>query len=54
MIVEARFAHPVLDASALGAAPVAVRVLGDDFVLWRDDALTPRAAPDALRSCRRG
>lgn len=46
MIVEARFAHPVLDASALGAAPVAVRVLGDDFVLWRDDALTPRAAPD--------
>ncbi len=46
MIVEARFAHPVLDASALGAAPVAVRVLGDDFVLWRDDAGMPRAAPD--------
>ncbi|MBS0443002.1 MAG: aromatic ring-hydroxylating dioxygenase subunit alpha [Proteobacteria bacterium] len=45
-MVEARFAHPVLDASALGAAPVAVRVLGDDFVLWRDDAGMPRAAPD--------
>ncbi len=46
MIVERRFAHPVLDASALGDAPVAVRVLGDDVVLWRDAAGTPRAAPD--------
>ncbi len=46
MSIERRFAHPVLDASALGAAPVAVRVLGDDVVLWRDAAGVPRAAPD--------
>ncbi len=46
MSIERRFAHPVLDASALGAAPVAVRVLGDDIVLWRDAAGVPRAAPD--------
>lgn len=43
---EARFAHPVLDASALGEAPVAVRLLGDDIVIWRDAQGTPRAAPD--------
>ncbi len=43
---ERRIAHPVLDASALGDAPVAVRVLGDDVVLWRDEAGVPRAAPD--------
>jgi len=43
---ERRFAHPVLDAPALGDAPVAVRVLGDDVVLWRDAAGVPRAAPD--------
>lgn len=43
---ERRFAHPVLAASALVDAPVAVRVLGDDFVLWRDAAGVPRAAPD--------
>ncbi len=46
MTTERRFAHPVLDAPALGDAPVAVRVLGDDFVLWRDTAGVPRAAPD--------
>ena len=45
-MLERRFAHPVLDASALGDAPVAVRLLGDDFVLWRDAAGVPRAAPD--------
>lgn len=43
---ERRFAHPVLDAPALGDAPVAVRVLGDDVVLWRDAAGVPRAAAD--------
>jgi phenylpropionate dioxygenase-like ring-hydroxylating dioxygenase large terminal subunit len=43
---ERRFAQPVLDASGLGDAPVAVRVLGDDVVLWRDEAGVPRAAPD--------
>lgn len=46
MSKERRFAHPVLDAPALGDAPVAVRVLGDDVVLWRDAAGVPRAAPD--------
>lgn len=46
MSKERRFAHPVLDASALGDAPVAVRLLGDDLVLWRDAAGVPRAAPD--------
>lgn len=45
-MVERRFAHPVLDAPALGDAPVAVRLLGDDVVLWRDAAGVPRAAPD--------
>lgn len=43
---ESRFAHPVLDAPALGDAPVAVRVLGEDYVVWRDERGTPRAAPD--------
>lgn len=43
---ERRFAHPVLDAAGLGAAPVAVRLLGDEVVLWRDEAGVPRAAPD--------
>lgn len=46
MKLERRFAHPVLDAPALGDAPVAVRVLGDEFVIWRDAAGVPRAAPD--------
>lgn len=46
MMEERRFAHPVLDALGLGDAPVAVRVLGDDIVLWRDETGTPRAAPD--------
>ena len=46
MTTERRFAHPVLDAPALGDAPVAVRVLGDEFVIWRDAAGVPRAAPD--------
>ena len=44
--MERRFAHPVLDAPALGDAPVAVRLLGEDVVLWRDEAGVPRAAPD--------
>ena len=43
-MVERRFAHPVLDAPALGDAPVPVRLLGDEFVLWRDAALTHRPA----------
>ena len=43
---EARHAHPVIAAPDLGAAPVAVRLLGDDHVLWRDAAGSPHAAPD--------
>ncbi|MFT3956672.1 MAG: aromatic ring-hydroxylating dioxygenase subunit alpha [Piscinibacter sp.] len=46
MSPEQRFAHPVLDASDLGDAPVAVRLLGDDYVVWRDEAGVPRAARD--------
>ncbi len=45
-MIEAQFAHPVADADALGSAPWPVRLLGDDFVLWRDATGTPRAAPD--------
>lgn len=44
--VESRHAHPVLDAGSLAGAPVAVRLLGDDFVLWRDETGAPRAARD--------
>jgi phenylpropionate dioxygenase-like ring-hydroxylating dioxygenase large terminal subunit len=44
--VESRHAHPVLDTGALADAPVAVRLLGEDFVLWRDAAGVPRAARD--------
>lgn len=43
---ESRLAHPVLDAAALGDAPVAIRLLGEDWVLWRDAGGSPRAAPD--------
>ena len=43
---ESRWAHPVLDADALGAGPAAVRLLGEDLVLWRDACGTPRAARD--------
>ena len=46
-MIERRYAHPVLDASALPAdAPVALRLLGEDWVAWRDGAGVPRAAPD--------
>lgn len=43
---EARFAHPVLDNHALADAAQAVRLLGQDYVLWRDAAGTPRATRD--------
>ncbi|WP_298832751.1 aromatic ring-hydroxylating dioxygenase subunit alpha [uncultured Piscinibacter sp.] len=45
-MAERRFAHPVLDAPSLGEAPVAVRLLGEEFVLWRDGDGQPRAARD--------
>jgi phenylpropionate dioxygenase-like ring-hydroxylating dioxygenase large terminal subunit len=46
LMTEAGLAHPLLDADALGAMPVGVRLFGADLVLWRDAAGTPRAAPD--------
>lgn len=46
MTMEARWAHPLADAAALGDGPLAVRLLGEDWVLWRDAAGTARAAPD--------
>ena len=36
----------MLDTGSLGDAPLAVRLLGEDFVLWRDAAGKPRAARD--------
>lgn len=44
--IEHAHAHPVLDASALRDAPVGVRLLGEDWVLWRDAQGSPRAARD--------
>lgn len=44
--VERRWAHPLADEAALGEAPLAVRLLGEDWVLWRDAAQRPWAAPD--------
>lgn len=44
--IESRLAHPVIDASALRDAPVAVRLLGEDYVIWRDRGGLARAAPD--------
>ncbi|MFT3666530.1 Rieske 2Fe-2S domain-containing protein [Piscinibacter sp.] len=46
MNCERGCAHPVADADALAGAPLAVRLLGEDWVLWRDEAGAPRAAPD--------
>lgn len=45
-MIERRFAHPVAGAAQLGAAPLSVRVLSDDYVLWRDGIGAARAAPD--------
>ena len=36
----------MLDTGSLGDAPLAVRLLGEDYVLWRDAAGKPRAARD--------
>ena len=46
MSSEHQFAHPVADAAALGSTPLAVRLLGEDYVLWRDAHGTPCAARD--------
>jgi phenylpropionate dioxygenase-like ring-hydroxylating dioxygenase large terminal subunit len=44
--IESRLAHPVADLAALGDTPLAVRLLGEDYVLWRDATGQPHAAAD--------
>jgi len=45
--VASAFSHPVAAASELSAdQPVAARLLGQDWVLWRDAEGHARAAPD--------
>jgi len=39
-------AHPLLRVEELGDAPQAVRLLGEDWVVWRDADGRARAAPD--------
>lgn len=45
-MIERMHWHPVADAAAVDAAPVATRLLGEDLVLWRDAGGTLRAWPD--------
>ncbi|MFZ2986789.1 Rieske 2Fe-2S domain-containing protein [Ideonella sp.] len=45
-MIELNLPHPVCAASALTDQPLAVRLLGQDWVLWRDEAGLPHAAPD--------
>src|SRR3954449_10913706 len=41
-----RCRHPVAYSQALGDAPLRVRLLGQDLVLWRDSTGTPHALRD--------
>lgn len=43
---ERRLSHPVLLATSLGESPQPVRLLGEDWVVWRDAAGRAVAAPD--------
>lgn len=45
-MVETTLWHPVADSSALTAAPLPVRLLSQDLVLWRDEAGRARAFTD--------
>ncbi|MDB5857137.1 MAG: Rieske (2Fe-2S) iron-sulfur domain protein [Ramlibacter sp.] len=45
-MIERQHWHPVAALDALGDAPLAVRLLGEDLVLWRDGAGAPHAWPD--------
>lgn len=45
-MTEQQHWHPVADAGSLDSAPVAVRLLGNDLVLWRDAGGTIHAWPD--------
>jgi phenylpropionate dioxygenase-like ring-hydroxylating dioxygenase large terminal subunit len=46
MLAEHRLWHPVLAADALAGAPVGVRLLDTDLVLWRDGSGAARAFDD--------
>jgi phenylpropionate dioxygenase-like ring-hydroxylating dioxygenase large terminal subunit len=45
-MIERQHWHPVASADAIGAQPLAVRLLGEDLVLWRDTAGSVHAWPD--------
>jgi phenylpropionate dioxygenase-like ring-hydroxylating dioxygenase large terminal subunit len=45
-MIEHQHWHPVAGSEALGAQPLAVRLLGQDLVLWRDAAGAVHAWPD--------
>ena len=45
-MIEGHWWHPVADAATLGAAPLAVTLLGQELVLWRDGAGVPHAFAD--------
>lgn len=45
-MIERQHWHPVVDADAVQAAPLAARLLGEDLVLWRDAAGAVHAWPD--------
>ena len=45
-MIERHWWHPVAEATALGAAPLGVVLLGEAIVLWRDAQGAPRAFAD--------
>ncbi|HZY16417.1 MAG TPA: aromatic ring-hydroxylating dioxygenase subunit alpha [Ramlibacter sp.] len=45
-MIERMHWHPVADAAAVDGRPVAARLLGEDLVLWRDEAGALQAWPD--------
>ena len=45
-MIERQHWHPVAAADSVAQTPLAVRLLGEDLVLWRDDAGTVHAWPD--------
>lgn len=45
-MIERQHWHPAIAADAIGNAPLSVRLLGEDLVLWRDGAGALHAWPD--------
>ena len=45
-MIERQLWHPVALADDVASTPVAVRLLGENLVLWRDDAKVVHAWPD--------